>query len=45
MARRQQVLKPLAAMDGLVIIDSDPGGYPNSTNKEFVDLLSTIGTS
>ncbi len=26
-------------MDGLVVIDSDPGGYPNSTNKEFVNLL------
>jgi hypothetical protein len=39
MARREPLLKPLAAMDGLVIIDSDPGGYPNSTNKEFVDLL------
>jgi hypothetical protein len=39
MARRQSLLKPLAEMDGLVIIDSDPGGYPNSTNKEFVDLL------
>jgi hypothetical protein len=39
MARRELLLKPLAAMDGLVIIDSDPGGYPNSTNKEFVDLL------
>jgi hypothetical protein len=26
-------------MDGLVIIDSDPGGYPNSSNMEFVDLL------
>ncbi len=39
MARCQQLLKPLAAMDGLVVIDSDPGGYPNSTNREFVNLL------
>jgi hypothetical protein len=39
MVRREQLLKPLAAMDGLVVIDSDPGGYPNSTNKEFVSLL------
>jgi hypothetical protein len=39
LARREPLLKPLAAMDGLVIIDSDPGGYPNSTNREFVDLL------
>ena len=26
-------------MDGLVIIDSDPGGYAGSTAEEFVDLL------
>lgn len=39
MDRREVLLKPLAEMDGLVIIDSDPGGYPNSTNREFVDLL------
>jgi hypothetical protein len=38
-ARRERLLKPLSEMDGLVMIDSDPGGYPNSTNKEFVDLL------
>ncbi|MBN2578634.1 MAG: hypothetical protein JXB10_06545 [Pirellulales bacterium] len=39
MARCESLLKPLAEMDGVVIIDSDPGGYPNSTNQEFVDLL------
>ena len=39
MAWREQLLRPLAEMDAVVIIDSDPGGYPNSTNKEFVDLL------
>ena len=39
MVRRERLLKPLAEMDGLVMIDSDPGGYANSTNKEFVDLL------
>ncbi len=39
MVRRERLLKPLAEMDGVVIIDSDPGGYPNSTNKEFVNLL------
>jgi len=38
-ARRERLLAPLAGMDGLVIIDSDPGGYPGSTNAEFVDLL------
>jgi len=37
---REQLLRPLAAMDGLTIIDSDPGGYPNSTNAEFVRLLA-----
>ena len=26
-------------MDGVAIIDSDPGGYPGSTNAEFVNLL------
>ena len=39
MARRELLLRPLAQMDGLLIIDSDPGGYPGSTNKEFVNLL------
>ena len=39
LVRRERLLKPLAEMDGLVVIDSDPGGYPNSTNKEFVNLL------
>jgi len=40
LAWREQLLRPLADMDGLVIIDSDPGGYPGSTNAEFVDLLA-----
>ena len=39
-ARREILLEPLGEMDGLVIIDSDPGGYPGSTNKEFVDILT-----
>jgi len=39
LARRADVLQPLAQADGVVIIDSDPGGYPGSTNREFVDLL------
>jgi hypothetical protein len=39
MQRRGELLKPLASMDGLLIIDSDPGGYPGSTNAEFVSLL------
>jgi hypothetical protein len=36
---REELLKPLAAADGLFIIDSDPGGYPHSTNLDFVYLL------
>jgi hypothetical protein len=36
---RTTLLAPLKNMDGLAIIDSDPGGYPGSTNEEFVNLL------
>ncbi len=38
-AWREELLRPLANMDALVIIDSDPGGYPGSTNDQFVNLL------
>lgn len=37
---REKLLRPLAAADGITIIDSDPGGYPGSTNAEFVNLLA-----
>ena len=37
---RAKLLAPLAKMDGVAIIDSDPGGYPDSSNQEFVDLLA-----
>lgn len=37
--RRRLLLTPLAQTDGVFIIDSDPGGYPGSTNRQFVDLL------
>jgi hypothetical protein len=37
--RRRELFRPLAQVDGVVIIDSDPGGYPGSTNAEFVNLL------
>jgi hypothetical protein len=37
--RRREIFHPLAKVDGVVIIDSDPGGYPGSTNAEFVNLL------
>jgi hypothetical protein len=36
---REKLLKPLAKVDGISIIDSDPGCYPGSTNAEFVHLL------
>jgi hypothetical protein len=39
MARREKIMGPLREADGVCIIDSDPGGYPYSTNQEFVDLL------
>jgi hypothetical protein len=39
MAHFERVFTPLAQADGVTIIDSDPGGYPNSTNKDFIDLL------
>ncbi len=36
---REKLMRPLAAVDGVAVIDSDPGGYPGSTNAEFVNLL------
>lgn len=39
MAWRERLFKPLAKADGLFVIDSDPGGYPHSTNMEFVYIL------
>jgi hypothetical protein len=36
---RRERMRYLAQMDAVAIIDSDPGGYPNSTNAEFVNLL------
>ena len=38
-ARRKALFRPLRKVDGVAIIDSDPGGYPGSTNPEFVNLL------
>lgn len=40
MKQRARLFARLAAMDGLLVIDSDPGGYPGSTNAEFVALLA-----
>jgi len=40
MAWREKLFRPLANADGLFIIDSDPGGYPGSTNLEFAYILT-----
>lgn len=37
--RRRAVLEYLGNADAIAVIDSDPGGYPSSTNEEFADLL------
>jgi hypothetical protein len=39
MAWREKLFSYFRAADGVAIIDSDPGGYPNSTNAEFVSLI------
>lgn len=36
---REQLFRPLAKVDAIAIIDSDPGGYPGSNNREFIELL------
>ncbi len=36
---REKLLRPLGRMDGIAMIDSDPGCYPGSTTAEFVHLL------
>ncbi len=40
MAWRGELLRPLAQIDAVTIIDSDPGGYAGSTNEQFVSLLA-----
>ncbi|MGZ4960940.1 MAG: hypothetical protein ACXWIU_14725 [Limisphaerales bacterium] len=37
---REKLMRPLRKADGVAIIDSDPGGYPGSSNQEFVNLLA-----
>lgn len=39
-AWRAELLRPLKQIDAVAIIDSDPGGYPGSTNQPFLDLLA-----
>ncbi len=36
---RETLLRPLAEADGVFVIDSDPGGFPHSSNLDFVYLL------
>ncbi len=43
-AWRKKLLTPLKEVDGITIIDSDPGGYPGSNNLEFVYLLDAHRT-
>lgn len=43
-AWRKQIFTPLSKIDGVLIIDSDPGGYPGSNNVEFVSLLNSHRT-
>ncbi len=43
-AWRKKLFTPLKAVDGVLIIDSDPGGYPDSDNAEFVALLGSHRT-
>ena len=38
-AWREKLFVYLKDADSVAIIDSDPGGYPNSTNAQFVSLL------
>lgn len=37
---RERLLRYVAKADAINIIDSDPGGYPNSTNEQFVKILT-----
>ncbi len=43
-AWRKKLFEPLKEVDGVFIIDSDPGGYPGSNNLEFVYLLNAHRT-
>ena len=37
---RRNQLEPISNADSVVIIDSDPGGYPGATTEHFVDLVA-----
>jgi len=36
---RRRQFAPISHADGIVVIDSDPGGYISSTNDQFVQLM------
>ena len=42
--RYEERIQPLREVDGITVIDSDPAGYPGSTNQEFVDLFRGFRT-
>ena len=42
LAARRTQWSYLAKVDGLAIIDSDPGGWPNSPSEDFVKLFSLL---
>lgn len=39
MKRREKLMKYFSKADAVAIIDSDPGGFPGSSNAEFIHLL------
>ncbi len=40
LAWREELFRPVKEADGVLIIDSDPGGYPGATNVDFAYLLN-----
>lgn len=42
--QRRELITYLREVDGVMLIDSDPGGWPGSTNIDFVSLLGNYRT-
>jgi hypothetical protein len=42
--QRKELISYLKDVDGIMLIDSDPGGWPGSTNVDFVSLLGNYRT-
>jgi hypothetical protein len=42
--QRKKLITYLKEVDGIMLIDSDPGGWPGSTNIDFVGLLGNYRT-